>query len=92
MAEKIILVGIVPEAVALESGEQAIWFSNAGTLRIEFDANRSPFSSNILQAPAGIQLESGPVRAGMNPGSYRYKLFLNDAAVGHGEIIVREKR
>jgi hypothetical protein len=89
MAEKIILVGIVPEAVVLETGEQTIWFSNAGTLRIEFDANRSPFSSNILQAPAGIQVESGPVRAGMNPGSYRYKLFLNDAAVGHGEIIVR---
>jgi hypothetical protein len=91
MAEKIILVGIVPEAVVLESGEQALWFSNAGTLRIEFDANRSPFSSNIFQAPTGIQVESGPVRAGMNPGSYRYKLFLNDMAVGHGEIIVRGK-
>jgi hypothetical protein len=91
MAEKIILVGIVPEAVVLESGEQAMWFSNAGTLRIEFDANRSPFPSNILQAPAGIQLESGPVRAGMNPGSYRYKFFLNDIVAGYGEIIVRGK-
>jgi hypothetical protein len=91
MAEKLILVGIVPEAVVLESGEQAIWFSNAGTLKVEFDANRTPFPSNIYQAPVGIQVESGPVRAGMNPGSYRYKFFLNDIAAGQGEIIVRGK-
>lgn len=75
----------------LESGDQAIWFSSASTLRVEFDANRCPFPSNIMQAPAGVQMESGPVRAGMPPGSYRYKLFMNDNAVGQGEIIVRAR-
>jgi hypothetical protein len=91
MADKLIFVGIIPESVVLEPGEQAMWFSNAGTLKVEFDANRCPFSSNILQAPAGVQLQSGPARPGVNPGPYRYRFFLNDMASGHGEVIIRAK-
>lgn len=85
------MIGIVPETISLEQGENAVWFSNAGILKVEFDANRCPFLSNIFQAPEGVQLESGPVRAGANPGSYRYRFFLNDLASGHGEVVVRGK-
>ena len=91
MAEKFVLVGVVPEVMMIESGDQVSWYSNAGSLKIEFDPQRSPFSSNILQAPAGVRLQSGAVRPGLNPGSYRYRLSVNDVAIGHGEILVRGK-
>lgn len=29
---------------------------------------------------------------GINPGSYRYRLWLNDQPVGAGEVILREKQ
>lgn len=91
MAEKLVLVGITPEVIALEPGDQVTWYSNAGNLKIEFDPQRCPFSSNVLQAPAGVRLQSGSPRAGLNPGSYRYRLSINDAAIGHGEILIRAK-
>jgi hypothetical protein len=30
-------------------------------------------------------------RPGLNPGSYRYRISINDAAVGQGEILIRAK-
>ena len=89
MVERNVLVGLIPEAVVLDPGDQAVWYSNAGNLKIEFDPQRCPFSSNVFQAPPGIRLLSGPVRPGTNPGSYRYKLSLNEAVVAHGEILLR---
>ena len=91
MSEKMVMVGLMPETVAIELGEQVSWFCNAGNLKIEFDAQRCPFSSNVFQAPPGIRLSSGAVRSGTNPGSYRYRLFLNDVVVGHGEVLLRGK-
>ena len=91
MAERPVLVGLIPEVVVLDSGDQVDWISDAGSLRIEFDANRCPFSSNIFQAPAGMRLLSGPARPGTKPGSYKYRLWLNDQMVGRGEVILREK-
>lgn len=91
MAERPVLVGLIPEVVVLDSGDQVVWISDAGNLRIEFDANRCPFSSNIFQAPAGMRLLSGPSRPGTKPGSYKYRLWLNDQMVGRGEVILREK-
>jgi hypothetical protein len=91
VAEKLVLVGVLPEVIVLDPGDQAAWYSNAGNLKIEFDSQRCPFSSNVFQAPAGVRLVSGPVRPGTNPGSYRYRLSLNDAVVAHGEILLREK-
>lgn len=91
MAEKNVLVGVIPEVVVLDTGDQAVWYSNAGNLKIEFDPQRCPFSSNIFQAPPGIRLASGPARAGLNPGSYRYRLLLNDVVVAHGEVLIRAK-
>jgi hypothetical protein len=91
VAEKLVVVGVLPEVVAIEAGEQVVWFSNAGNLKIEFDAQRCPFSSNVFQAPPGVRVQSGPARAGLTPGAYKYKLSLNDAAVAHGEVIVRAK-
>jgi hypothetical protein len=91
VAEKVVLVGVVPEVMVIESGDQVTWYSNAGSLKIEFDPQRCPFSSNVLQAPAGVRLQSGAVRPGLNPGSYRYRLSINDVTVGHGEILVRGK-
>ena len=91
MADKQVLVGILPEVMVLDPGDQAVWLSNAGTIKIEFDPNRCPFSSNIFQAPASVRLLSGPTKAGINPGSYRYKISLNDAMTTHGEILIRGK-
>jgi hypothetical protein len=90
-AEKMVMVGVLPETVVIDPGEQVVWLSNAGTLKIEFDPQRSPFASNVFQAPTGVRLLSGAMRPGLNPGSYRYRLSLNDVVVAHGEILVRSK-
>jgi hypothetical protein len=86
---KLVLVGILPQVLVLEAGDNAVWLSDDGNLKIEFDPQRCPFGSNIFQAPQGSQILSGPIRPGTNPGSYRYRLFLNDQMVGHGEILLR---
>jgi hypothetical protein len=91
LAEKLVMVGVLPETVVIDPGEQVTWYSNAGNLKIEFDPQRSPFASNVFQAPPGVRLSSGPTRAGLNPGSYKYRLSLNDVAVAHGEILLRGK-
>ncbi len=91
MAEKLVLVGVLPEAVILNPGEQVVWFSDAGNLKIEFDPKRCPFSSNVLQAPTGVRLLSGTARPGHKPGSYRYRISLNDQVISHGEVIVRKE-
>ena len=91
MAERPVLVGLIPEVVVLDSGDQVAWISDAGNLRIEFDANRCPFTSNIFQAPAGMRLLSGPARPGTKAGTYKYRLWLNEQMVGRGEVILREK-
>jgi hypothetical protein len=90
-AEKIVMVGVIPEVVALDPGDQVTWFSNAGNIKIEFDPQRCPFASNIFQAPPGVRLSSGTPRSGLNPGSYKYRLSLNDVVVGHGEVLLRGK-
>lgn len=91
MAEKLVLVGVIPEVIALDPGDQAVWFSNAGNIKIEFDPQRSPFNSNVFQAPAGVRLMSGAARPGMNPGSYKYRLFLNEVIAAQGEVLIRGK-
>jgi plastocyanin len=91
VAEKRVMVGFLPETVVLDAGEQVEWVSNAGNLKIEFDAQRCPFSSNVFQAPAGARLVSGPTRPGVNAGAYKYRLWLNDAMVGQGEVLLRSK-
>lgn len=91
MAEKLVIVGVQPETIVIDPGEQVVWYSNAGNLKIEFDPQRSPFASNIFQAPPGIRLASGAARAGLNAGSYKYRLSLNDVVVAHCEILIREK-
>ncbi|HKV48238.1 MAG TPA: hypothetical protein VJN69_09120 [Candidatus Acidoferrales bacterium] len=91
MTEKLVLIGVLPEVIALDPGDQAIWYSNAGNIKIEFDPQRSPFNSNIFQAPAGVRLMSGAARPGINPGSYKYRLFLNEVIVAQGEVLIRSK-
>jgi hypothetical protein len=91
VAEKMVMAGVLPEAVVIDPGDQVVWFSNAGNLKIEFDPNRCPFSANVLQAPPGVRLSSGPARAGLNPGSYKYRLSLNDVVVAHCEVLIRGK-
>lgn len=90
MAEKVVMVGVIPEVVAIGPGEQVVWFCDSGNLKVEFDPNRCPFSSNIFQAPPGMRLHSGTPRPATKPGSYKYTLLLNDRVVGQGEVIVRE--
>jgi len=91
MAERPVLVGLIPQTVVLDPGDQVSWISDAGNLRVEFDVNRCPFSSNVFQAPAGIRLLSGPPRTGSKAATYKYRLWLNDQLVGHGEVILRDK-
>jgi hypothetical protein len=91
MAEKLVLVGVLPEIVVIGPDEQVVWLSDAGNLKIQFDSNRCPFQSNVFQAPPGRQLQSGPPRPGTNPGTYKYRLWLNDQPIGNGEVILREK-
>ena len=90
-AEKMVMVGVLPEVIAIDPGDQVVWYSNAGNLKIEFDPQRSPFASNIFQAPPGVRLSSGATRPGLNPGSYKYRLSLNDVVVAHCEILLRGK-
>jgi hypothetical protein len=91
VSEKLVLVGVLPEVVVIDPGEPVVWFSNAGNLKIEFDPQRCPFSSNIFQAPPGVRISSGPARVGLNAGSYKYRLSLNDIVLAHGEVMLREK-
>ena len=51
MAEKLVLVGVIPEIVVIGPEEQVVWLSDTGNLKIQFDPNRCPFQSNIFQAP-----------------------------------------
>jgi hypothetical protein len=91
VTDKLVIVGVIPEVIVIDTGEQVVWFSNAGNIKIEFDPQRCPFSSNVLQAPPGMRLLSGPARAGLNPGSYKYRLFLNEVVMAHGEVLLRAK-
>jgi hypothetical protein len=91
MAERPVLVGLIPQTVVLDTGDQVSWISDAGNLRVEFDVNRCPFSSNVFQAPAGMRLLSGPARVGIKDGTYKYRIWLNDQMVGQGEVILRGK-
>lgn len=91
MAEKLVLVGVIPEIVVIGPSDQVVWLSDTANLKIEFDPNRCPFQSNIFQAPPGRQLQSGPPRPGTNPGAFKYRLWMNEQQVGQGEVILREK-
>lgn len=85
------MVGVLPEAVVVDSGDQVEWYSNAGNIKVEFDPQRCPFASNVFQGPPGVRLHSGPVRPGTNPGNYKYRLLLNDTVVAQGEVVLRGK-
>jgi hypothetical protein len=91
VAEKLVMVGVLPEVIVLDPGEQVVWYSNAGNIKVEFDPQRCPFSSNVFQAPPGVRLVSGSTRAGLNPGSYKYRLSLNEQVIAHGEVLLRGK-
>ncbi len=90
MAEKLVLVGIIPQAVVIDPHEQVVWVSDAGTMKVEFDPKRCPFQSNVFQAPQGMRLLSGTPKPGTKSGSYKYRLALNDQFVTTGEVIIRE--
>ena len=90
MVEKTVLVGLIPDAVVVGPADQVCWVAGEGRLKIEFDPNRCPFSSNIFQAPAGMRLLSGTVKPGTKPGLFKYRAWLNDQVIGSGEILVRE--
>jgi hypothetical protein len=90
MADKLVLVGVLPEIVLVESADQVVWIAQTGNLRIEFDPQRCPFSSNVFQAPPGVALKSGTPRAGVT-GSFKYRLAINDNVIAQGEVIIRGK-
>src|SRR5260370_7282938 len=67
MAERPVLVGLIPQVVVLDEGDQVSWISHAANLRVEFDVNRCPFSSNVFQAPPAIPSLTPPPRPATNP-------------------------
>jgi len=91
MAEKPVLVGVLPETVTIGPADQVYWVAAEAQLKIEFDPNRCPFQSNFFQAPAGMRLLSGPPRPGTHPGTFKYRVWMNDQMIGSGEVILREK-
>lgn len=91
MAEKLVLVGVLPEVVLIEDTDQVVWVAESGNLKVEFDPQRCPFASNVFQAPPGVRLMSGTPRAGIKPGSFKYRLAINDHVIAHGEVIIRSK-
>ena len=90
MSDKRVMVGLFPDVIVLNADDQVEWVAPSATLRVEFDPKRCPFSSNVLQAPAGMRLLSGPPVIGVKPGYYKYRASLNDAVIGTGEILIRE--
>jgi hypothetical protein len=90
MAEKPVLIGVVPETIVVGPKDQIAWHTDAGNLKIEFDPNRCPFSSNVFQAPPGMRLLSGPPRPGTKPGAYKYRIAIEDAVIARGEVILRD--
>ena len=68
MAEKLVLVGVLPEIVVIAPDEQVVWLSDTGTLKIQFDPNRCPFQSNVFQAPARTPTAERPPAPGHEPG------------------------
>ncbi len=90
-AEKIVHVGVFPQEMVIGLAEQVTWISESANLRVEFDPKRCPFGSNVMQAPPGMRLLSGPPVAGTKPGAYKYRIFLNDVSIGTAEILVRER-
>jgi hypothetical protein len=90
MAEKLVLIGVIPEVIVIGPKDQVIWYSGTGNLKIEFDTNRCPFSSNVFQAPPDMRLGSGTPRPGSKPGSYKYRVAIDDIVIGRGEVILRE--
>lgn len=91
MADKNVMVGILPEVIVIGPQDQVVWASDAGNLKIEFDPKRCPFLSNVFQTPAGVRLQSGTPRPGTAPGAYKYVVYLNDLRVGVGEVLLRER-
>ena len=61
MAERPVLVGLIPQAVVLDPGDQVSWMSDAGNLKVEFDANRCPFG---VQHFSGARGHAAAQRAG----------------------------
>ncbi len=88
--EKPVLIGVIPEAVVIGPRDQVVWYTDAGNLKIEFDPNRCPFSSNVYQAPAGIRVLSGTPRPGAKPGSYKYRVAIGEIVVARAEVILTE--
>jgi len=91
MTEKLVLVGVLPEVIVIGPDEQVAWVCDAGNLKVEFDPRRCPFSSNVFQAPAGVRLLSGTPRAGINAGSYKYRISINDQVIAHAEVFLRKE-
>jgi hypothetical protein len=90
MADRSVLVGIFPETIVLDPGDQVSWYCETGNLRVEFDVNRCPFGSNVFQAPPGMRLLTGPARPGSKAAGYKYRVWINDQLVGRGEVLLRE--
>ena len=52
MAERPVLVGLIPQAVVLDPGDTVSWISDAGNLKVEFDANRPVSNPSAVKSSA----------------------------------------
>jgi hypothetical protein len=63
MAEKLVLVGVIPEVIVIGPRDQVEWLSDAGNLKVEFDPNRCPFLECLPGARWG-EYQERPAAAG----------------------------
>jgi len=54
MAEKMVLVGVVPETMVIGLADHVSWVAGEGQLKVEFDPNAARLV-NIFQAPAACK-------------------------------------
>jgi len=62
-----------------------VWLSDAGNLRVEFDPNAVRFflMSFRRRLPPTPKRHASP---GTKPGSYKYRLWLNDQHIGQARL------
>ena len=72
MPEKMVMVGLLPEVVVIDPGDQVSWLSNAGNLKIEFDSRSAARFPPMCfrRLPASV-FRAAPRAPASTPGSYK---------------------
>jgi len=69
-----VLVGLIPQAVVLDVGDQVSWMSTRGSAG-EFDVI-VPFGLEYISGLRWNAAFDGPPRVGIKAGNYKYRVWL----------------